>query len=64
MHLTLQVLLNLFPFRSSKKIPWSVVEVKIALDKDSNGKISFEEFETLVKALSTVAKMSFDMSKV
>ena len=36
----------------------------IALDKDSDGKISFEEFKTLVKARSTVAKMSFDMSKV
>ena len=31
----------------------------IALDKDSDGKISFEEFKTLVKARSTVAKMSF-----
>ena len=37
---------------------------KIALDKDSDGKISFEEFKTLIKARSTVAKMSFDMSKV
>ena len=36
----------------------------IALDKDSDGKISFEEFKTLVKARSTVAKMSFDMSKI
>ena len=36
----------------------------IYLDKDADGKISFEEFKTLVETRSTVAKMSVDMSKI
>merc|ERR1712018_714057 len=36
----------------------------IYLDKDADGKISFEEFKALVESRSTVAKMSVDMSKI
>jgi len=36
----------------------------ISLDKDADGKISFEEFKSLVETRSTVAKMSVDMSKI
>ena len=36
----------------------------IYLDKDADGKISFEEFKGLVATRSTLSKMSVDMSKI
>jgi len=36
----------------------------IYLDKDADGKISFEEFRQLVETRNTVAKMSVDVSKI
>ena len=36
----------------------------IYLDKDADGKISFDEFKNLVEARGTVSKMSMDMPKI
>ena len=36
----------------------------IYLDKDADGKISFDEFKSLVAAQSMMAKMSVDLSKI
>ena len=36
----------------------------IYLDKDADGKISFDEFKNLVEARGTVHKMSMDIPKI
>jgi serine/threonine-protein phosphatase 2B regulatory subunit len=68
------LLINIFFFQVLKMMTGSnltdqqlqqiVDKTIISLDKDADGKISFEEFKSLVETRSTVAKMSVDMSKI
>lgn len=49
---------------SDQQLQQIVDKTIIYLDKDADGKISFEEFKSLVETRGVVAKMSVDASKI